>query len=171
MGIDTLKTIYYALVNSYLRYGLITWGNAATAVLQPLNVLNNRTLRIITFAPLGRLDTSIIYEHLKILTIEKLFFFEASKFIYKSKNNILPLQTIATHFGRNTQSIHRYSTRNRPSNNLSIVPLNLLSCHARKSIQLKADELWSDIPTDIQHAESFNIFKYLLKNHLIVSNN
>ena len=71
VGIDTLKTIYYALVNSYLRYGILIWGNASHTVLHPLNVLNNRVLRIITFAPLGRLDPSIIYDHLKILNLEK----------------------------------------------------------------------------------------------------
>ena len=32
IGIDTLKTIYYALVNSYLRYGLIAWGNASPSI-------------------------------------------------------------------------------------------------------------------------------------------
>ena len=34
--------------------------------------MNNKVLRIITFAPFGRLDISIIYEHLKILPLENL---------------------------------------------------------------------------------------------------
>jgi len=169
VGIETLKTIYYALVNSYLRYGLLAWGNASPSALYSLNVLNNKVLRIITFAPLGRLDTSIIYEHLSILTLEKMFFLETGKFIYKSKNELLPIQTIATHFSRSSSTSHGHFTRNRSVNNLGMVPLHLLSSFAQKSIQLKTDKLWSDIPYEIRHAESYNIFKYLYKKHLISS--
>ena len=37
VGEDTLVSIYYALINSYVRYGAVAWGNASTEVLQPLN--------------------------------------------------------------------------------------------------------------------------------------
>ena len=33
-----LKSIYYGLLNSYLRYGIIAWGNASFDTLQPLRV-------------------------------------------------------------------------------------------------------------------------------------
>ena len=87
VGIVTLKTIYYALVNSYIRYGILIWGgNASSTALQPLLTLNNRVLRIMTFAPLGRLDVTIIYDHLKILNLEKTYLLEVGKFMYKKKN-------------------------------------------------------------------------------------
>ena len=155
------------MIYSYLRYGILAWGNASSSVLQPLIALNNRALRIITFAPLGRLDTSIIFDHLQILPIVKLFLFEAGKFIYKSKKNILPLPTIATHFNQNHPISHGHFTRNRSNRNRSVVPLSLLSIFAQKSIQNKTDRIWSDIPVDIQHAESFNVFKCLFKKHLL----
>ena len=123
-----------------------------------------------TFAPLGRLDTSIIYDHLNVLTIEKLFCLESAKFIYKSKNDLLPLQTIATHFTRSAVSNHSHFTRHRLRNNnvqLSVVPYELLSSFAQKSIQHKAYNIWSNIPLDIRQAESFNIFKCLFKRHLL----
>ena len=59
IGIETLKNIYYALVNSYLRYGISSWGNASSEVLKPLNVLINRVVRIMSFAPLGRLSQNV----------------------------------------------------------------------------------------------------------------
>ena len=170
VGIATLRTVYYALVHSYLRYGILAWGNASLPVLCSLNTLNNKVLRIMTFAPLGRLDTSIIYDHLNVLTIEKLFCLESAKFIYKSKNDLLPLQTIATHFTRSAVSNHSHFTRHRLRNNnvqLSVVPYELLSSFAQKSIQHKAYNIWSNIPLDIRQAESFNIFKCLFKRHLL----
>ena len=54
VGIITLKTIYYALVNSYIRYGILIWGGSVSSTaLQPLLTFNNRILKIMTFAPLG----------------------------------------------------------------------------------------------------------------------
>ena len=167
VGIDTLKTIYYALVNSYIRYGILIWGCASSAVLQPLSILNNRVLRIMTFAPLGRLDVSIMYDHLKILTLEKTYLFEAGKFIFKMKNSMLPLKSIATHFTRRSPPSHQYSTRSRSRNNLSVAPLALLSSFAQKSIQHKSAEMWSNIPNDVQESESYNIFKSFFKKYLL----
>ena len=170
VGIDTLKTIYYALVNSYLRYGLLAWGSASSSVLQPLNVLNNKVLRIMTFAPLGRLDTSIIYDHLQILNLEKTYLLEAGKFIFKSKNNTLPLKSIATHFSRVQNTTHGHFTRSCTrscKNLLPIVPFHLLSSYAQKSLQLKAEQIWSTFPLDLKQAGSFSIFKAGLKKYLL----
>ena len=94
-----------------------------------------------------------------------MFQFEEGKFMYKSKNDILPLPTIATHFTQTTHTLcHRYSTRNRAVTN--VAPFSLLSCYAKKSIQLRSDRIWSDIPNEIRQAESFNVFKHLFKKHL-----
>ena len=57
-----IKNIYNALINSYLRYGLIALGNASFETLQPIRVLLvNRAIRIMPFAQFGRLDTEPIY--------------------------------------------------------------------------------------------------------------
>ena len=166
VGIDVLKSIYYALVHSYLRYGLIAWGNAASHILQPLHSLNNRVLRIMTFAPLGRLDSTIIYDHLKILNIDKTFALETCKFIFKSKNGLLPVSSIANYFDRDPPR-HRYNTRNRNQNVFSSLPIDLLSEHARKSIQCKIVTLWNNIPSYVREVESLNIFKSSLKRYLL----
>ena len=40
VDIETLKSVYYALVHSYLRYGIVEWGNAIeTECIKPLNSL------------------------------------------------------------------------------------------------------------------------------------
>ena len=97
IGIETLKNIYYALVNSYLRYGISSWGNASSEVLKPLNVLVNQVVRIMSFAPLGRLSQNKqrqIYKHLNILDVNSTFLLETSKFIFKSKNDLLPFTNL-----------------------------------------------------------------------------
>ena len=44
----TLKTVYYALIYSYLQYCVSTWGLASTTVLDPLVRIHKRIIRIIT---------------------------------------------------------------------------------------------------------------------------
>ena len=66
-----MKNIYYALNNSYIRYGLFAWGNASFETLKPIRALTNRALRIMSFAPFGRLDVQPIYEHFNILDVDK----------------------------------------------------------------------------------------------------
>ena len=51
--IDVLKNVYHALVHSYLLYGILVWGHAAPSVLKPLEILANKAIRIMTYAPFG----------------------------------------------------------------------------------------------------------------------
>ena len=82
---NVLVEVYHSLIHSYLRYGIMVWGNASESTLQPLKCLINRAVRIITFAPFGRVDLELIYGYLKILDVEKVFYLETSKYMYKSK--------------------------------------------------------------------------------------
>ena len=56
VNLSTLKTIYYALGYSYIRYCNIVWGNATKNTLKPLVATQNRLIRIMAFAPFGRID-------------------------------------------------------------------------------------------------------------------
>ena len=51
----TLLNVYHALINSYVRYGIIAWGSASKAAVKPLQTIVNKAIRIITFAPFGNL--------------------------------------------------------------------------------------------------------------------
>ena len=109
MNNHTLISVYYALVHSYLRYGIISWGNAKSTVLQPLISLANRAVRIMTFAPFGNIDVTSIYKYLNILEIPQLFKLETGKFIYKSQNGLLPINSIAKYFEvRNANAVHHH---------------------------------------------------------------
>ena len=164
VGIDTLKNIYYALVNSYIRYGLTSWGNASSETLKPLQAMINRIVRIMSFAPLGRVSAKPIFEHLNILDLKQTFTLETAKFIFKKKNNLLPLSTIAHHFDRPVTSSNR--PQRRP-NSILFIPIELCSEFAKKSIQIRQIEIWDDIPNAIRNSETLNAFKKLLKHHLI----
>ena len=168
VGISTLTNVYYALVNSYTRYGLVSWGTASAESLKPLVSLVNRAIRIMSFAPLGRLNTKPVFKHLKILDVNETFALESAKFIFKVKHGLLPIETIARHFDvANTNSRPVRLSRNQV---ISLVPFELRSQYARRSIQLREGSLWQEIPAEIRNCESFNCFKNLLKEYYIQYN-
>ena len=53
---ESLKEVYHALFYLYIRYGIVTWGNVSEILLNTLRVLNHWAVRIMTFAPFGRID-------------------------------------------------------------------------------------------------------------------
>ena len=161
-----LREVYHSLIHSYLRYGVIVWGNASENTLQPLNCLVNRAARIMTFAPFGRIDLDPIFDCLKILHLDKVNYLETSKFMYKLKNNLLPT-TIGNYFESNIpHTTHNYSLRKRVKVVTKITP-RLVS--GQNSMQYRGELIWNEIPDSIQSSKSLNSFKKAMKLNLLAS--
>ena len=161
----TLVNVYHALVNSYIRYGIVVWGGASSTTLNPLQTVLNKAIRIISFAPYGNLDLIPANKELKLLTVEKTYALELAKLTYKSKNGLLPV-VIGNQFQLSSSLLgHSHFVRNRQR------PIRLLSRTktGEKSVQYKAFQLWNDLSEDIKKSESFLIFKRVYKDHLINS--
>ena len=165
VNIDVLKNVYHALIYSYLRYGIMIWGNVSQTVIAPLQVLVNKAIRIMTFAPFGSIDLSPVYKQLKLLELPKICQLEIGKFTYKSENDSLPTR-IGYYFEiDNSSKQHNYGLRNR---NANAVPR--IICRKKtgeKSIQFRGSQIWSEIPAEIKACESFKKFKRIYKKHLI----
>ena len=113
VSINVLKDVYYALIHSYLRYRIVVWGNAREAALRPLQNLINKALRIMTFAPFGRIELEPLYEYLKVLKVKEVFLLETGKFMYKMENNLLPV-SIGDYFQpRKQNNSTNYNLRTR----------------------------------------------------------
>ena len=85
--------------------------------------------------------------------------------MYKKQNHLLPDENIANHFQlRNSNTSHSYNLRNR---HIPLQTISLNSNRGAKSIQLRASNLWNEIPEEIRCSESFNIFKKQYKEFLI----
>ena len=163
VDIETLCTVYYALANSYLRYGILAWGNATDSIIKPLDTLINRCVRIMSFAPFGHIQISPIYECLDILNVENTFNLETAKFIFKSINGLLPLSSIASHFELEAPIMHNYNTRQRNSRSNII---DFSSSYGKKSIQFRKTQALNAIPAEIRNLRSLNAFKKHYKKYL-----
>ena len=84
-----LRTIYYAIFEPHLRYGCQLWGQAQTQVLQNIEKIQNKTLRILNFKnPLKPVEQ--IYKESKIFKLKDIATMSNLKFVYDQTNKILP---------------------------------------------------------------------------------
>ena len=160
-----MSGVYYALVHSYLRYGISSWGFASASAIQPLISLVNRVVRIITFAPFGNIDVKSIFKYLDIPNVHDTIAMETGKFMFKKTKGLLPVTDIANHFNlKNANRSQRYNLRSRGSN---MATIEYSSSHGEKSIQNRGSKLWNDLPHEIINSETLSIFKRKLKSHLL----
>ncbi|KAG5896755.1 hypothetical protein JTB14_031735 [Gonioctena quinquepunctata] len=69
-----LSILYYSLVESHLRYGILIWSAAPKTHLHTLEVMQRRFLKLVHDKNL-RYPTDILYAEMKILDIRQLYYF------------------------------------------------------------------------------------------------
>ena len=119
-----------------------------------------------TFAPYGNIDLKPMYDYLKVLNIRKIFLLETGKFLYKYYNNDVVISNIGGFFEPDPHvNQHSYGLRSRSAN----IPTRLV-CRTKssdKSMQVRGQKLWKNLPDEITDSVSFNIFKRSLKDFLL----
>ena len=153
--------VYHALFHSYIRYGIIVWGNASETTLGPLKAVINRAIRIMTFAPFGPLNLDPLYDQLQILDLNQVFLLETGKFMFKYKKGLLPV-TIANFFDFYRPAVHIHDFRQRLNNDVPEMICRTVS--AENSIQKRGELLWDGTPEEIKECDSIDQFKKLYKN-------
>ena len=88
---SVLHQLYYSYIFSYLIYCSEVWGTASQIHLQPLIIrLPKKKFRIINFSPYNS-PTKPIFEHLYILSLQKLVFHRIDLQMYKYEYRINPV--------------------------------------------------------------------------------
>ena len=157
---NVLMLLYHALVETYLRYGIVSWGSAKTSALAKLQNIQNKVVRYITHSP-PHTNINNSYKQLGILKIDELYILEIGKFMYRNSQNALP-STFDQYF---SDIDHRYHTRCR-SNYTYRLPATRIEI-GKQSVKFSGVKVWSDIPNDIRSLTSFNTFSDQLKSFLL----
>ena len=162
-----LIDVFNALIHSFLRYGILVWGGASETTLKPLETLVNKAIRIISFAPLGNIDITQIYQDFNLLKLSNVHTLELGKFIYKEKLGYLPTE-IGNYFPTSSNFTgHNYGTRVSTS---TVAPSTNIAHRLKsseKSVQFKCHTLWSNLPDSFKCLETVNIFKRQYKKFLL----
>ena len=122
-----LTNVYYAIIYSFLLYGIVIWRAASKNLLNPILILQKKIVRLATFKDFypvipGSLEhTPPLFYKLNLLNIFDIYKLQVGKLVYGSLNNLGPIQGILN-FTRASE-IHRHSTRFSMQNNLHINPV------------------------------------------------
>ncbi len=144
----TLYQLYISMIQPYMTYGILLWGNTNKAYLTKLHKLQKRAVRIISNRSYLS-HTKPLFETLNILDIFQMYEKESNIFMYKYKNGLLPksFDNMFTNF----ESIHKYNTRNK--NNF------LPQIHKVKTILTAGPRSWNSLPKDCQNSPNLKLFK------------
>ena len=161
---EFMREIYHALVHLHLRYGVLAWGNASKTTIQPLINMIHRAIRIMSFAPFGRIDLKPIYKEFKLLDLDQIFSLESAKFMYKRNVGLLPTK-VGEYFENRAPPTHSYNLRRRAAAPHRQIKFKIAL--AENSIQIRGEKLWCGIPKNIRDCASLSTFKKQFKDHLL----
>ena len=158
----TLKQLYYALFHPHLSYGICIWGATYNSYLEPLRILQNKALRLLSNAHY-RLTANPLYCRHKILKIDDLLTLETAKLMYKIDKYQVP--TSLTFFFKKTKDIHSLNTR--ATTNQLYYPPKFKTKRLQRSIAYRGVKTWNSIPIEMKSTPFFRVFTNKFKNYLI----
>ena len=162
-NMNLLKSVYYALVASHLQYCNLVWGGATDSIIDPLKKIQNRIIRILSFAPFNCRNVSALYEDLQLLNLEQIHKLSKGKFVYKYKAGKLPSNF--DNYLVNTTDVHTHNLRSTSSS--GYVKIWGKTNHSLKMIRYDAVKVWESIPNDIQKFETLAKFSENYKCFLL----
>ena len=158
--INILQTLYGTLINSYIYYGILAWGNSTSSLLDRILHIQKRAIRIVNRKPLLA-HTNELFLSNKVFKITDLFLFNVGVFMYKLSLNDLP-DVFSTLFMRN-DAFHTYPTRQSHSYHLP----RTRTVFAQKTIKYNGPKFWNELPCEIITSPSLYVFKKNLKSFLL----
>lgn len=144
-----LISVYYAQVESRLRYGVCLWGNSAMA--NDVFTAQKRILRCIGNIPKTHTCRNIFCEY-KILTLTCLYILEISVYVFSNKGNF-----------QLNKDIHDVNTRQK---DLMHVPLAKYKI-AHNSPSHIGTRIFNHLPDYIKSSKNVNLFKNKLRLFLL----
>ena len=86
---NVLKQIYYAIIYPFLTFGFIVWGNTYITTIKPLQIIQKKAIRIITFSKYDA-HTNQLFVQLQLLKFSDIITYYTSLFMHKYNNGHLP---------------------------------------------------------------------------------
>lgn len=149
-NVQTLMSVYYALVYPHLSYAVVVWGQSADWY--RLFVLQKRIVRRI-FDLKFRMSCRGAFRSMSILTLASVYLLKILTYVYKNRHNL------STH-----SDIHGYNTRGK----LNICPIKHYHTYYEKSPLYAGVYYYNLLPSVIRNSGApMHIFKKSLKKLLV----
>ena len=150
----TLLSVYRSIIECYIIYCNIIFGNAAPIHLKPLVIAQKKAVRIVAFQP-PLSHTNPIFSSFKLLKLTDHYKYNLGVYMWKNIDRFAPYLRVNIY---NTRSGDYYApTRQR------------LTLNQRQSINNQALLIWEGIPLDVRNSTSLLSFKKKYRNNLLSS--
>lgn len=156
---NALMLIYNSLVESRLRYGILSWGTASKTQINRIKVLQNRALRFISFSPID-LPMLPLYSRFNILPFQDILHLQQATFMYSFYNDKLP-HNFKPYF---TTPSHNHNTRYSHSN-FSLPPISYKV--SDRSIKVIGPRIWANVLPELKSLPFRKTFSKQFKKHLL----
>ena len=161
VNIEHAKSIYYATLHSRIKYGIALYGAADKNIIEPLQILQNKLLRVLTKKD-RMYSTNKIHNDLELLKINDIYESEVLSFVYNCVNNNVP--DALRHYFTMLSDTHNVNTRNK--NHILHDPC-LKSKIGRLSVKQKGVQLWNKVDKSLKKSEDSKAFRKKIKDTLL----
>ena len=154
---DNIKSIYYALVYSRIKYGISVYGQACATKLKRIQILQNQLLKVLSCKNY-RFSTDKLHDEYDLLNIKDIIKQETTTFVHNFFSNSLPpvfdgyFETLASNHNRNT----------RNGNNLIKIP-NHDTNFAASSIKIQGAKTWNNMNHNLKNIVKVKNFRIKFK--------
>ena len=156
----SLMLIYHSLFDSRLRYGALAWGTASENNISRLQVLQNRTVRFISFASYTA-RAAHVYDELEILPLENICYLQRAVFMHSFHYGTLP-HTLSFYCHRPE---HNRVTRYNANLNYSL-PYTTTD-RGQSSIRFSGPKSWVEVPKEIKDIAFRKPFTKKMKEYIL----
>ena len=157
-----MQLLYHALVYPHLLYGILTWGSTNDTIIHPLQVLQNRLIRIICHVKRNEhVTNNSLFQKLKILKIKDIYHLELAKFMYQYHNSKLP--KVFDKYFTCANTVHKHDTRSASLSNYYLH--SIITNSARRALSFSGAQVWNGLNLEWRDF-SYHKFKKSVKNLL-----
>lgn len=162
---NALQKLYYTLIHPYLTYCTIVWGKNYKSIINKVQIMQNKALRLIYCAK-KLTKTNQLYTNFKILNIENIYIQQSAIFLFKYLTNKLPTIFYNNKFFTTRFNKCELKLRNHENINHQFTSINVRLF----TIRCQGPKVWNNIPSEIKNIKLLHSFKSKLKTYLLNEN-
>jgi len=164
LPLSIAKSLYNSIFKSHLIYCISIWGNAGPTNLQPLQILQNRFIKIMLMLP-KRTPTIQLYKDASLLNLSSLYKLQVLLPVHKLMKSPEIMPSTLVPLIKSTNRLHSHSTRS--NNTLSLFVEATSSTFRHKSFAIQGPILWNNLPNSLRELNFFSTFKRKLFEFLL----
>ena len=158
---DSLKRqLYFSMVYSRIIYGLVLYGACRSTLLNKVQVLQNKLLKVLYKLPF-RSDTNVMHSNLDILKVKDIYKYQIQKFVYESLSKTCIPQF--HNYYRYVYNVHQINTRQHNHLHRARVKTK----YGEHSLKYYGAGLWNTLNSYIKSSETLDTFKKALRQSII----